>query len=88
MVEWINLGLPDPSTLDGLKISMGRTPTFEASIYIGGAHNWYHIERLTLARVADHYVVTSIGVVEFENEGIARNERFELQAEAVYRGAA
>jgi hypothetical protein len=88
VIEWINLGLEDPSKLDGVEIATGRTPDVEASIYIGGAHNWYHIERLTLAQVGDRYSVTGVGVVEFENEGVARNERFEFQAEAVYRGAA
>ena len=28
------------------------------------------------------------GTVEFEREGVAKNERFEFEAEAVYRGAA
>lgn len=34
---------------------MGQTPDVEASIYLGAAHNWYIIEKLTLARDGSRY---------------------------------
>lgn len=88
VVEWINLGLNDPAALDGIEIAMGRTPDVEASIYLGAAHNWYQIENLTLSRHGSRYRVTSVGTVEFAREGVANDERFALEAMAVYRGAA
>jgi hypothetical protein len=88
VVEWINLGLNDPAALDGVEISMGQTPDVEASIYLGAAHNWYQIEKLTLARDGSRYRVTSVGTVEFEREGVAHDEPFAFEAKAVYRGAA
>lgn len=88
IIEWINLGLADPAQLDGIEISTDATPDIEASLYLGGAHNWYHIDRLTLTRIDDHYSINCSGMVEFENEGVAQNERFEFRADAKYRGGA
>ena len=88
VVEWINLGLDDPSSIDGVEIEMGRTPDVEASIYVGAAHNWYQIEKLVLTRDGSHYRVTSVGVVEFAREGVANDEPFPFEAMAVYRGTA
>jgi hypothetical protein len=88
VVEWINLGLDDPAALDGVEIAMGQTPDVEASIYLGAAHNWYQIERLTLVREGSGYRVASVGTVEFAREGVANDEPFAFEAMAVYRGAA
>ena len=88
VVEWINLGLDDPAALDGVEIAMGKTPDVEASIYLGAAHNWYQIERLTLAREGSRYRVAGTGTVEFAREGVANDERFAFEAMAVHRGAA
>ena len=88
VVEWINLGLDDPAALDGVEIAMGRTTDVEASIYLGAAHNWYQIEKLTLTREGSRYRVVSEGTVEFTREGVGQDERFVLEAWAVYRGAA
>ena len=88
VVEWINLGLDDPDALDGVEIAMGRTPDIEASIYLGAAHNWYQIEKLTLARYGTRYRVVSVGTIEFSREGVANDERFIFEAMALYRGAA
>jgi hypothetical protein len=88
VVEWINLGLDDPAALDGVEIAMGQTPDVEASIYLGAAHNWYQIEKLTLAREGSRYRVASVGTVEFSREGVANDEPFTFEAVAVYRGPA
>ncbi len=88
VVEWINLGLDDPDALDGVEIAMGQTPDVEASVYLGSAHNWYEIEKLTLARDGSRYRVVGVGNVEFSREGVANDERFSFEATAVYRGAA
>ena len=92
VVEWINLGLDDPAELDGIKVATGQNPDMEASIYIGAAHNWFHIDRLidrlTVRREGHRYRVSGVGTVEFAREGVARDERFAFEAMAVYRGAA
>jgi hypothetical protein len=88
VVEWINLGLDDPAALDGVEIAMGQTSDVEASIYLGAAHNWYQIEKLTLTREGRRYRVASVGTVEFTREGVANDERFAFEATALYRGAA
>lgn len=88
VIEWITLGLDDPAEIDGVEIAMGHTPDVEASIYLGSAHNWYQIEKLTLIRYGSRYRVTSVGVVEFSREGVANNEPFAFEAMAVYRGGA
>jgi hypothetical protein len=88
VVEWINLGLDDPAALDGVEIATGRTPDVEASIYLGGAHNWYHIHRLTLTREGSRYRVVGSGTVAFSREGVANDEHFAFEAMAVYRDAA
>ncbi len=88
VVEWINLGLDDPAALDGIEIGMGQTPDVEASIYLGAAHNWYEIEKLTLARDGSRYRVASVGTVEFSREGVANDERFSFEAMAMYCGTA
>lgn len=86
VVEWINLGLANPSALDGVEIAMGGTPEFEASIYLGGAHNWYQIEKLTLSQEGPHYRVAVSGTVEFAREGVARNEWFAFEGMVVDGG--
>ena len=88
VIEWINLGLDDPAALDGVEIATGRTPDVEASIYIGAAHNWYQIEKLTLTREGAFYRIVSAGIVEFSREGVASDERFAFEAVAIYRGLA
>jgi hypothetical protein len=88
LVDWINLGLDDPAALDGVEIAMGHTPDVEASIYLGAAHNWYQIEKLTFARDGSRYRVASVGTVEFSREGVASDETFIFEALAVYRGPA
>lgn len=86
VVEWINLGLANPSDLDGVVISMGTTSDVEASIYLGAAHNCADLKELRLTREGDSYRIRCRATVEFENEGVAQNEAFEFQARAKYLG--
>lgn len=88
VVEWINLGLDDPSALAGVVVRQGRPAGMESSLYLGGAHNWYRIRRLTLTGEGRWYRVSCTGTVEFSREGVARDERFTFQAIAMDRGLA
>lgn len=88
VVEWINLGLADPSDLDGVVIAMGVTPDVEASIYLGGAHNLVDIWSLRVAREGAAYRISCDALVDFESQGVAKNEPFSFQAMAEYCGEA
>lgn len=88
VIEWINLRLADPMALDGVESAMGRTPDVEASIYLGGAHNWYEIEKLTLAREGTCYRIVGEGTILFSREGVGEDEQFTFETRAMHRGAA
>jgi hypothetical protein len=88
VVEWINLGLADPSDLDGVVIATGVTPDVEASIYLGGAHNLVDIWSLRVAREGAAFCISCDALVDFEREGVAKNEPFSFQAMAEYCGEA
>lgn len=86
VIEWINLGLDDPAELDGVVITMGRTPDVEASIYLGAAHNWADIKELRLTKAGGAYRLQCKAIIEFENERVAQNEPFEFETTASYFG--
>jgi len=88
IVEWINLGLRDPADLDGVVIAMGITPDVEASIYLGTRHNWTDIKELQLIKEGEGYRVHCKAIIEFENEGIGKNEPFEFETTAKFIGEA
>ncbi|MCB9892155.1 MAG: hypothetical protein H6833_10945 [Planctomycetes bacterium] len=87
-VEWIELDVDDPAALDGVTLSSVTHEGMEASIYLGAAHNWIDVDRLTLIESGSRFRVELQCRVEFEQEGVARNERLELTAFAQYRGKA
>ena len=89
MIEWINLGIKDPSLLAGIEITSESTKDVEASIYIGAAHNWTNIHTLHLKEIAPNkYEIYGKVTVEFENEMVAKNEDFEFTTTAVFTGKA
>ncbi|KAA3639785.1 MAG: hypothetical protein DWP92_04170 [Armatimonadetes bacterium] len=88
VVEWAKLGLADPSDLDGVDLSMVKHEGIEASIYLGSAHNWTHLEQFRLTRVDAGFHVRCVAVVEFANEGVANNEPLEFETKVTYRGEA
>lgn len=85
-VEWADLGLSDPSDLDGVDLSMEQLDGVEASIYLGGAHNGTHLREFRLTRVGRGFRVRCVAVVEFEAQGGGRNEPFEFEAMVTDRG--
>lgn len=88
MVEWLALDIADPSHLAGVVVSSDSAPDMEASIYLGSAHNWFRISNLALSQDGAVFSIACQGIVEFENEGVAKNEPFSLQAKATYAGEA
>jgi len=88
MVEWLVLDIEDPAHLAGINVSSESAPDMEASIYLGSAHNWFQISNLTVSQDGSEFLVFCQGTVEFEGEGVARNEPFRIQAKATYVGEA
>jgi hypothetical protein len=88
VVEWLVLDVTDPGNLAGIKVSAESAPRMEATIYLGSAHNWFHISNLSLLQDGQIFSVSCDGTVEFENEGVAKNETFSLKATARYVGEA
>jgi hypothetical protein len=88
VVEWAKLNLDDPSDLDGVDLAMNKIEGIEASIYLGAAHNWTHLERFKLTKTEAGFNVSCVGMIEFENEGVGKNEMLEFETDAVYRGEA
>lgn len=88
VVEWLAVDIEDPAHLAGVTASSDSAPDMEASIYLGSAHNWFNVSILTISQYGADFLVACCGTVEFENERVARNESFSLQARATYAGAA
>ncbi|MGQ0801440.1 MAG: hypothetical protein ACT4NL_15185 [Pseudomarimonas sp.] len=88
VVEWLVLDIEDPGRLTGVEVTSESAPEMEASIYLGSAHNGFRIDNLSISPEGTDFLVTCHGMVEFENEGVARNESFSLQARATYAGEA
>ncbi len=89
IIEWINLGLNDPSMLPDIEISSKKTKDVEASVYIGSAHNVIDIEELKLTKIGDdRYELKGVLYINFEDEGVAQNEKFHLHAFAKFTGLA
>jgi hypothetical protein len=78
--EWLILNLIDPTDLDGLTITSQKYDRLEASVYIGGRHNWCDVIQLNIKRKkGDTYAIDGELLIEFENEGVAKNEIFKFQ---------
>lgn len=89
VIEWVNLGLKDPALLAGVEITSKTTKDVEASIYIGAAHNQTNIESLKLKEIAPNkYKLNGDVTIEFENEGVGKNEKFSFTTTAIYKGEA
>ena len=85
-IEWLNLNLADPNDLDGVEISIQPDGDAQASIYIGGAHNPIDIDSLVLKHVQDNlFEITAKAMIDFEYEGIAQNEFFEVSTTVVLK---
>ncbi len=89
VIDWIQLGLKDPSLLAGVEITSEFNKEMEASIYIGSAHNSINIKSLELKEIAPNkYELNGSTTIEFENEGVAKNEEFEFKTTALFIGDA
>lgn len=86
VVEWIDLGLADPAALDGVRITRKYPPGFEASIYLGAAHNPVDIKELRLTQQGSCFRLSCSAVVDFEHEGVAPKEALRFEALVTYIG--
>ena len=88
VIEWLVLPVADPAKLEGVHVSASTAPVMEASIYLGGAHNWMHVSELSFQSDGVDYLVACKGIVQFENEGVGETEPFSFAARAKYVGEA
>jgi hypothetical protein len=88
VVEWAKLDLEDPSDLNGVELSMDKLQGVEASIYLGGAHNWTQLRQFSLTETEAGFRVSCVAVIDFETEGVGKNEALDFQTTAVYKGEA
>ena len=85
--EWHTLGLENQSALDGMNLNSANCPDAEASIYVGAAHNPIEFDRFSLKeKEAGLFKIVAEMTILFEFEGVARNERFSLETEAIFDG--
>lgn len=76
VIEWLKLDIKTPDKLHGLCISNETHPGLEATIYIGGVHNWVKILSCTFFHVRENrFKINVILDIDFETEGISKNER-------------
>ena len=86
-MDWLMLNLTNPSDLDGLIISNQKYAQLEASVYIGGAHNWCDVNTLTINRKKENtYVVEGELLIDFEHEGVAEKEHFTFKTTIEFNG--
>lgn len=80
VIEWLKLDLDNPDNLDDLNINSTEYPDLECSIYIGSAHNICTVRMLRIVRVEkDRFKIEGELFVNFENEGVGRNEDFKFK---------
>lgn len=80
VLDWYELGLTDPTELDGLDLNHEQYPDAEGSVCLGSAHNWCDVKALKLTKNSDGSISTTAEIaIEFENEGVAENELFKFQ---------
>jgi len=83
--DWYKLELTDPKKMDGLDLNHNVYADAEASVYLGSAHNWCDVKKLNFEHIEDDtYKITGEVVIEFENERVAENEKFEFVTTGAY----
>lgn len=83
--DCFELKINDETELDGLNLSHANYPESEASVYIGDAHNWCVVEYLKVEKISDNeFKLNGEVLIEFENEMVAKNERFKFSAISTY----
>ncbi|MBB1319925.1 hypothetical protein H5123_20090 [Shewanella sp. SR43-4] len=88
ILDWYKLGISSPDDLDGLNLKHESYPDAEGSIYVGTAHNWCDVKKLEIFKIEDaSFCVVGEIYVEFENEGVAKNELFKFETNVVFSKA-
>lgn len=84
VMEWLELNPDNPMRLDGIQLTTTPEDNTEISIYLGNAHNPCDINSLTLKQLKDNlYEVEATLFIEFEYEGVAKNENFSFKTNLV-----
>ena len=84
-IDWIELGIPETENPENFILEKEGVINYEASIYIGSAHNPIAINKLQVTASNQHnYKVEGNITVDFEFEGVAKKEDFEFQTALEY----
>ena len=76
-IDWLELNLKNPNDLDGLNITSETHKKIETSVYVGGAHNWCDVTKLSINKINNNtYSIDCHLFIDFKNEGVAENENF------------
>lgn len=82
VIEWLNLNLKEPTNFNNISICSTLEDDTEASVYIGCAHNPCDILKMSLQRIKDNLYNAEVSMkIDFEYEGVARNENFSFTTE-------
>jgi hypothetical protein len=80
VIDWLNLKLKEPTSLDGLKLTSNHDDDTEVSIYVGSAHNPCDIKKMKFKKIGENsYEVDCSLLVDFEFEGVAPKEEFKFK---------
>lgn len=83
--DWYELKLSDPSALNSLNLSHENYADAEASVYVGNAHNWCNVEELIFSKINQAlFSVQGRVFIEFESEGVGKNEEFEFTTQVSF----
>ena len=87
-IDWVNLGISETEKPSSFNLTKDGHIDYEASIYIGAAHNPIHVEELRIEYLGeDMYTIQGKIHVDFEYERVAQNEYFQFQTTLEYRNA-
>ena len=87
-IEWLKVPAQDPSNLVGEYVHGKNMCGVEASVYLGDSHNWIELESLRVIEANSGFRLLLSGIIDFEAEGVGRNERIRLEVPVVYSGEA
>lgn len=76
-IEWIKIDDAEFELPEKLNLSSSNYPEMEATIYLGAAHNWCKVNTLTFKAIgATMFEIHGSLEIDFESEGVAKNETF------------
>lgn len=83
MIEWLDLGLSDPHSLNHIEVNSHTHPRAEASISIHQKNHFCRIGQLIFTQIeGNQFKVNGELWIDFEKHQLAQNESFAFEIEA------